>query len=185
MTEQWKQVKDFPDYSISNLGNVFSHKKDKLVSPLSGRGCNYQLWQTSTKRFLRSRNTLMREHWKWEWIKELDDDEECTEIKNQPGYFITNKGRVWSMNKWKFLSPYKVTDRDYYYKVNSVTGYLHTLVGRHFISHYQDGLEVCHYEENLSLPEINYVTNLWVGTHQQNSDDMVAKGRSKTCGVRQ
>jgi len=30
---------------------------------------------------------------------QFEDDEECKELKDYPGYFITTKGRVWSSIK--------------------------------------------------------------------------------------
>jgi len=58
MTEEWKQITEYPNYSISNLGNVRNNKFNKLVVG----GCNYSgynvilLYKNNTRKsFLISR----------------------------------------------------------------------------------------------------------------------------------
>lgn len=118
--------------------------------------------------------------WKrnWEWIKYLEEGEECKELKEHPGSFITNRGRVWSMKKYRFLSikPH----HKYYYKVcvGEKTYHIHRLVGRNFLPEYEEGLFILHKEETLPFPEIHYVENLWVGTQGDNMRDRSIKKRN-------
>jgi hypothetical protein len=122
----------------------------------------------------------------YEFIKYLEDNEEAKPIINFPGYFITNKGRVWSNrgkgNRSKWLTPTK--SKRYYwcvtlYDINNKRKGLkiHTLVGRHFLNEYKSGLFILHKNENLNYPEINYLKNLWVGTNRDNIIDMYSKNR--------
>jgi hypothetical protein len=116
------------------------------------------------------------------WVEFLFDEEEAKPIKNCPGYFITNLGRIWSNRKKKWIKPTK--DKKYYWSVtlrdqeNKRIGLkVHTLVGRHFLSEYEPGLFILHKKETLLFPEINFVSNLWVGTNQDNIIDMYNKNR--------
>ena len=122
---------------------------------------------------------IMRENWKFDFIKDLEDGEECKEMTDFSGYYITNRGRVFSMRTYSWLTP--TNFNSYYYnvglgkKVGKVV--LHTLVGRHFLHDWKPGLDVCHYDEELSFPQINWVENLWSGTRSENLKDSYDKGR--------
>lgn len=188
MNEQWKEVRGFPNYEISNLGVVrnkttgnpltIDHNKSNGVGRVflskGGRG---------TKR-TRSISTLMNENWKYEWIKELDDDEECKECHGCPGWYITTKGRIFSTHYYRWVKPTK--GGSYYWFVKYGSGKkgvskgfpIHTLVGRTFFTEYQEGLLILHKEEGLPYPQINYLSNLWLGTWSDNNQDTWNKGRN-------
>ena len=128
----------------------------------------------------------------YSWIRELDDDEECKPIRNHPGYFITNKGRVFSTKracsgkwrgeyspgKWLRISP----SHSYYYNVNLGYGKcykVHKLVGEHFCVPYNISYdEIGHLNETLPFPQINYASNLKPMTLSENRKDAFAKGRN-------
>jgi len=118
---------------------------------------------------------------KFEWIKDLIDGEEVKPIKNRQGYFITNKGRVFSTKSNKWLKSYK--DGHYYWGVCLGRGpgrnsfRIHALVGKHFIPEWREGLDVCHKDETLPFPQVNFVENLWVGTRGENLQDAYDKKR--------
>ena len=125
---------------------------------------------------------------KYEFIKYLNDGEECKELPDFRGYFVTTHGRVWSNKKQKFLKEVCKEGRrggkSYYYRVglrNTLNQerwrMIHTLVGRNFLPEYRDGLCILHRDETLSYPEINYLENLWVGTRSENIRDMWEKDR--------
>jgi len=171
----WKPVRGFPLYEISNEGVVRNPKTGKLLT--LKRGGEYKL---SGKNI--SLTKLMRENFPYEWIKYLEEGEEVKPLKEYPGYYITSYGRVWGMSGYKFHSVWKDKRREYYYRVsiNGVNmGSIHTLVGRNFLPEYREGLFILHKEETLSYPEINYVSNLWVGTNSDNMKDSYRKGRKK------
>ena len=124
---------------------------------------------------------------KYDFIHQLDDNEECKELKDYPGYFITTKGRVWSnvKGKGRWLSQYK--QGKYYWGVmiggkSGGNKLIHQLVGRNFLPSYRDGLHILHINEELSFPEINYVINLRVGTSKDNIIDKNLKNRGKYKG---
>lgn len=173
----WKPVRGFSPYEISNEGEVRNSttgelkRENKRTNP---RGkTEYKLGYRNI-----SLSRLMRENHPYEWIKYLYDDEEVKPINGHPDFYITSRGRVWSMRWYRFLSisPVKNT---YYHSVSlhPTRKQIHTLVGRHFLPEYREGLCILHRDENLSYPEINYPENLWVGTHQDNMDDMNRKNR--------
>jgi hypothetical protein len=116
---------------------------------------------------------------KYDFIQYLDDNEECKELKDYPGYFITTKGRVWSTIRktGKWLSLYK--QDKYYYGVTVAGGnkLIHQLVGRNFLPEYKQGLCILHKDESLPYPEINYIENLYVGTKKDNTIDRNLKNR--------
>jgi hypothetical protein len=116
------------------------------------------------------------------WIQFLLDEEIAKPIKNCPGYFITNLGRIWSNRKKKWLKPTK--SKKYYWAVtlrdqeNKRIGFkVHVLVGRHFLPEYKKDLFILHKDENLPFPDINFLNNLWVGTNKDNIIDMYNKNR--------
>tara|TARA_B100001059_G_C17715321_1_gene517670 strand:- start:352 stop:930 length:579 start_codon:yes stop_codon:yes gene_type:complete len=181
--EEWKPVKGFEGkYSISNKGNIFHHngKRSKLLKlDTSGECISIKLFKDGKKKHF-TLTTLMRTHWRFEFIFDLEDDE-C--VKEFYGYFVTSKGRIWSPSLYRWLTP--TPAKNYYWTVNmKINGKytpqtIHKLVGRLFLNGYRKGLHICHKKEYLSYPEINYSDNLFVGTHADNMNDMREKGRSR------
>jgi len=111
------------------------------------------------------------------WFMNLQEGEVALPIEGFPEYLITNRGRVWSNISDRWLKPGKFNL--YYHRVNmgGRLQLLHTLVGRHFLPEYEEGLCILHKDETLPYPNVNFVENLWVGTHQQNAEDRERKGR--------
>jgi len=115
---------------------------------------------------------------KYEFIKYLEEGEECKEIKGYPDYFITSYGRVWSnKQRGKWLSVYP--QHKYYQGVNLYDGnhLIHSLVGRNFLPDYRKGLWILHKDETLPSYLINRLDNLYVGDIKQNMRDMDKRGR--------
>ena len=152
--ETWKEIKDFPLYEVSSLGRVRG-KTGKVLKPSKF----YSLHKDGIQ-YKRSPTRLLRENFSYEWIKDLRDGEEVKPLKEYPGYFITSMGRVWSVFGYRFLSIH--LHRKYYYcvKIKGKSLEVHTLVGRNFLPEYREGLHICHKEETLPYPEINYKENL-------------------------
>lgn len=171
----WKIVPLFGNYSYSNLSRLRNNKTDKILTPKRGF---FTVRLCGTSHYLSS-NQLTRDLFPNEWIKQLDEDEVFTPVRGFESYFITSKGRVWSSYSHCFLKHRKWSkpNQTYYYQVRLPGGpqFVHTLVGRHFLPH--TGGNILHKEETLSYPEINYVSNLWVGTQSDNLKDCVSKGR--------
>ena len=107
------------------------------------------------------------------------DDEEAKPIPNTSG-FITNKGRVWSGLQYDWVSMRKDTGTLYYevFSLDNKIFRLHSTLGRLFLPEYEEGLHILHKDETLPLGEVNQLSNLWVGTHQDNMIDMCSKGRN-------
>lgn len=172
---------------LSNLGNLKTNR-GRMVSLQEGRK-----WRDSVNNKWLNRSKLMNQYFPDEWRKELDEwRKELQEgeiekpIEGFDGYHITSKGRVYSTFSNKWLKQHKFLPNRYYwgvrlYNPETNTYYntnIHTLVGRHFLN-WEEGLLVLHKEETLPYPEINFVDNLWLGTYQDNSDDMIRKGRNR------
>lgn len=169
--EEWRTYKgkdNKPHIKVSNLGRTYSSRGGGKL--LSERG----LPETPLK--------LIKTHFPWDWIKNLEDREECCEIKGFPGYFITTKGRVFSFHSQRFLTLFPTNHKgcSYYWSVKlpGVSVMNHTLVGRHFLD-WEEGLLVLHHKENLSPPEVYSLENLWLGTYKDNSLDRERKGRGR------
>jgi hypothetical protein len=185
--EEWKPLPDFPSNFISNKGRVMSYCERGglhtsvgwfIRTPTKDNNVYLKLNGHNVKRRV---SRLLRENWSDWWKQELDDDEVVTPVRGFPGYFITSKGRVFSERQQKFLKP--THQKPYYWGITLRQGlnrkqkcFIHTLVGRHFLP-YTGGF-ILHKEETLSYPEINFVSNLWVGTQQDNVLDTFRKGRS-------
>jgi hypothetical protein len=124
---------------------------------------------------------------KYDFLHQLEEDEECKELRDYPGYFITTKGRVWSSIKGKgrWMSSYK--QGQYYWGVmiggrNGGNKLIHQLVGRNFLNEYRIGLKILHKNENLDHPNINFLDNLYVGTQKDNIIDKNTKNRGRHGG---
>lgn len=93
------------------------------------------------------------------------------DIKGYPGYQISNKGRVWSCKRQRYLSPF--TNNSGYKAINIIAAngkrkgeLIHRLVALHFIDNPEGKPEVNHIDRN---KENNTVENLeWV-THGENN----------------
>lgn len=166
---EWRQLPMAPSYICNREGVVKRFGKVVKHQLKSYRLCengNY-IFTTVAK--------VIENAFPFHWIEDLDDDEECKKVYGHPNYYITTKGRVYSLKKGQWLKP----SNDYYQslKIDDVRHGTSTLVGRTFLPDYKEGLVIMHKNENLPQPEINYLSNLEVGTHRDNIDDMIQKGR--------
>ncbi len=163
---------------VSNYGRMFQLGKQGRRTAIktfaaSNRNPSYLL-RIEGKSTLISLSTIMREHWKFEFIKDLEEGEECKQIMGFPDYYVTNRGRVFSMFAYKWQSIGKKFNYYFGVTLNRKGKFIHTLVGRHFLPDWQEGLLVCHRDETLPFPELNFVDNLWAGTPSE-TPKMVSK----------
>ena len=183
---KWKTIEECPVYSVSNEGQVKNERTGHIMKPHQYMKSGTRFYLTNNGKAYQPTTTyLMRKYWKYEWIKELEDDENCRPVIDLPGYYITDKGRLFSLQSYKWLKPYRGTEYYYVIAMNDKTHTLHRLVGKHFLPDFDENLWVLHDKEELPYPEINYATNLKMGPPQDNSDDMVRKKRQgprKTTG---
>ncbi len=180
--EIWKQIEQTP-YYVSNEGNIKDSRNGKLKKLYNVRGsyqysCNYK-----NKRYRGTPTSFLCRYFPYWWINQLEEGETCSPLEGYNKYFVTTYGRVFSNHTGCWLKPYHIPTTyqpPYYYRVGIGGGkekYLHTLVGRTFLPEYQEGLFILHRDENLPYPEINFLSNLWVGTNSENQLDRYAKGR--------
>ena len=93
------------------------------------------------------------------------------DIKGYPGYQISNKGRIWSCKRQRYLNPF--TNNSGYKAINIIAAngkrkgeLIHRLVALHFIDNPEGKPEVNHIDRD---KENNCVENLeWV-THGENN----------------
>lgn len=184
----WKPVKGFEHYEISNEGKVrHGTTKRHLKGRTHSQGLSYRLTSPddgigSTPICDRALSRLMRENWRYEWIKELDDDEVVKPVQGKPSYYITSKARLFSLNKydWVVPKPHKNDERyETYVRINRQINVLSRLVGKHFLADFDESLFVLHKDEDLPFPNVHFPSNLFMGTIHDNSMDMVRKGRSR------
>lgn len=180
----FKEIPGFPGFKISKEGVVvgpsgkvlkYCHR-DGLTSPL----VNLQVNKKYTKRTV---SQLLHLTWLIDsWKEDLDADEDWQVVDGFENYIITSKGKLFNTNTHNWLQLYN--DKSYYFSTSLrkngkiFTPQIHKLVGRQFLPDYKEGLQIHHINENLPFPEINYVSNLRVGTPKQNTNDMVKKGRN-------
>lgn len=177
ITEEWRTIEEFPYHQVSNLGRVRSvipNREKVLTLHRNKKGTFYSIhYNKITKRF--HPNKLISKYWKYEFIKYLEEGEECREIKNHSNYFITSQGRVWNNWKQEWIQGYI---RGGYNTIllDKTHQRVHRLVGTHFI--YNPNPEkydmVLHYYDN-KLD--NRVEVLRWGTNSMNQHDSV---RNKT-----
>ena len=180
----WKLISGTRGYMLSPEGEALSPSGKLLkLNMLSGYD-SYSVVMEDGRRKHISVSKLMRETYPFEWIKYLEDGEEAKQVPDYPGFYITNRGRMWSDYRWKWLSNCFHNHPPYYYwrvswgeRGRMTASNIHTLVGRVFLPEYSEGLLILHKNETLSYPEINYVENLYVGTYTDNNRDAVSKNR--------
>lgn len=69
MVEEWKTIHDYKDYSVSNLGNVYSHKRKRVLKPTNttkgylqvhlskkGKVINAPIHRLAAKAFINNQN---------------------------------------------------------------------------------------------------------------------------------
>lgn len=183
----WKSIKSLEErYEICLETKEVRITKNHKLLKVNKNGYYNSSWGLGFSgkkyRWGKSPNSLMDETFPFWWIRNLKFGEECKELKNFPGYYITNFGRIYSIHthRWmegKFKPPY------YYFVELYLNGikhkqHIHTLVGRNFLPEYKKGLFILHKDETLPYPEINFYNNLWVGNNKENTLDRCNKGRS-------
>ena len=182
MVEQWIVLAENNNYEFSNQGNLRHIKTGRYKKLIpAGSSYYYSIYQpgSRSKPFKRSVARLMRDYFPDEWLNQLRNDELVKPIEGFDGYYITTHGRVFSINSYRWLNSY--LSHDYYYSValGRVPRDIHTLVGRAFLPDYQEGLLICHHNEDLPEPEIYHLNNLFTGNHIENAQDMIDKGRGR------
>lgn len=180
--EQWKPVRGFESrYLISNLGRVKSIASNRIIKLQVKNDYQFYDLRIDGKKKQVSKSNLLREHWKYQFLCELEDDEM---VKPYGDYFVTSKGRIWSnfYQRWLIPTNYK----SYYYLCSLMIDGVRRneevarLVGKLFLDGFDGSQWVLHKDENLPYPEINYVDNLFLGTPSDNSRDRETKHRNKT-----
>ena len=157
MKEEWRSIKNLPDYQLSNLGNVnvlkgkFS-KNDGMYSFLSEGRTIYIPIQR-----------LMRDTWKFEWIKDLDEDEEVKPFLDLKGYYITNKAKIFDLYNYRWLSSSGRSPYHLYFVIKDITYKTHKEVGRHFLPGCEDGEHIKFIDDSIPFPQINFISNLEIG----------------------
>lgn len=188
MKETWKPIPSLENRYIICLETceVRSIRTGKTLKPNPSGVINssWGLGYSGGKhRWGRSVSSLMEEVFPYWWIRTLEEGEEVKPVKGFKGYFITNKSRLYSTHTHQWMKPKHKPP--YYYQVylfdtsyTKIHTYIHTLVGRHFLPEWEEGLFVLHREETLPYPEINFPDNLWIGDSGDNNRDRCLKGRS-------
>jgi hypothetical protein len=191
--EQWKVITDYPDYECSNEGRV-RRISDGFVRKWTDNGKGALTMSFKGGRNGNTNRTqvyLMRTHWKYEFIKDLYDDEECKVCPDYPDYYITNYGRFFSLKRYTWMDYHVRTakrgfhDRDYHSPVRltkdgkTFNHDVSRLVGKAFLPDFQENLLVLHIDETLPPKTIHHVNNLKMGTYSDNAKDIFIKGRYK------
>jgi hypothetical protein len=95
--ESWKTIIGFPDYQISNEGNIWTNKSKQLLKIING---DVKLYDINNKYYTKSVDKLRREH-----FYESNETELWKDIKEFSNYQISNQGNVWSKVTSKLLKP--------------------------------------------------------------------------------
>lgn len=102
------------------------------------------------------------------------------EIKDHPGYWVTNTGEVWSFRFDKKIRMRPSQHRDGHWQAvirqdkKRKVFYVHILVLEAFVGPRPEGMEGCHEDDD---PSNNHVSNLKWGTRQDNAKDASRNGK--------
>lgn len=178
---EFKEIPSCPGYSISRDGVVINSKGFKMKSIMRCKAKSSV--QFKLNKVTRTVKSLLAETWLIDgWKDQLDPGEEWKEVDGYDNYIITSKGKVWNRSRYVWLRPIRC--HSYYWRIclskngRTINHTLHTLLGRHFLEDYREGLYILHKDETLAFPQINYIDNLFVGTPEDNTQDMIKKGRA-------
>tara|TARA_B100001175_G_C19416476_1_gene593900 strand:+ start:98 stop:1123 length:1026 start_codon:yes stop_codon:yes gene_type:complete len=98
--EIWKDIENFPDYQISNLGNVWSKLNSQYLKTTNQVGLyNGEIFKSYNV------NTLIRQHFKISF----NEDEIHKKIPGWNRYSISKNGRIRDEKRCIFLEPYLST----------------------------------------------------------------------------
>lgn len=159
--EIWKDIEDFPDYQISNLGNVWSKINSKYLK--LSKGC-VKLNNDVEKLKSKSVKKLIKKHFEGDF----KEDEVFEKIPGWDRYSISKNGRVRDDQEGIFIEPYLSTKE--YLSVtlmgNKEKGnfkHLHNLLGLTFIPNPHNLPEVHHKDINKlnnDLSNLEWVSKL-------------------------
>ena len=180
-----KKLEGWKNYYISDKGNVYNLSTGKLLKKHFHQGYFAVTLCEGKKRKTLGIKKLLSLYFPDQWKEELLSDELWMPVRGYEGYFITSKGRCWSSWSHSWAQPWPDKNPPGYYWVISlgtrkqgpVNHSLHKIVGRHFLD-WSEGKLICHRNENLPFPNINFAENLYVGSYSDNNRDAVSKGRS-------
>ena len=98
--EIWKDIENFHNYQISNLGNVWSKLNSQYLKTDNQVGLyNGEIFKSYNV------NTLTEKHFE----KSFDEDEIHTKIPDWDRYSISKNGRIRDDKRCKFIEPYLST----------------------------------------------------------------------------
>ena len=95
----WKTINGFPNYQISNEGNIWTNKRKQILKKING---DVKLYDNNNKFYTKSADKLRREH-----FTETKEEEIWKDIKEFPDYQLSNLGNVWSKVTSNMLKPNK------------------------------------------------------------------------------
>ncbi len=170
--ETWKPFQGFPHLMVSNLGNVYHLDKKQLVTKKPNG--NIQVWKDGKGKNY-SYYKLLKIHFPWEWIKDLDDDEECKEHPTHKGYFFTTKGRCFSLHSYKFCKVGLVKGFPYpRVTIHSQPKLIHIMLLETFRDNPEGFPDVLHYND---VKDDYRLENLYWGEDKKNWEDSIRNGR--------
>ena len=184
----WIEIPEYNDYLISSNKKVVNKNIGKVMSPFPvGYKTHLKLFNNSGERKHICVETVFNELYPFHWFNQLADDEIVKPLIfdgiPEGKYYITSYGRIFNTRDYKFLKLTK--NRKYYAHAvlqqnhHRQTIHIHIAVGRMFLPDYKPGLLILHKDETLPFDEVNRVSNLWAGTHKENTQDMLRKGRQR------
>ena len=95
----WKTINGFPNYQISNEGNIWTNKRKQILKIING---DVKLYDNNNKFYTKSADKLRREH-----FTETKEEEIWKDIKEFPDYQLSILGNVWSKVTSNMLKPNK------------------------------------------------------------------------------
>ena len=117
--KEWKIIKDYEEYKISNYGDIFSLKSNKILNPIKNFENYFYIKLIKNNK----RNSLFVHRLVYDTFKNINDIENTVidHIDNNPSNnFIDNLREVSkSENSYNRIFPKKIPDKIYQYSLNN------------------------------------------------------------------
>jgi hypothetical protein len=180
--EEWKLITELTHYPFyfSNLGRMKGGRYNRIIK-LKQQHYEFSMGVDENNKRLYTtlfQKDLYNKYFPYEWIKDLEEGEECREHPTHKGYYLTTKGRCFSTHMWEWCEIGLVKGFPYpRITIHRKPKLIHILLCETFIPNPHNLPMVLHKND---IKTDYRLENLYWGEVKQNYQDSVKNGRRTT-----